>query len=526
LRWHRKKDGAVFPVEIARNFYRFRGREVRVAAIRDISDRIRDHEALRRSETKFRTLFDLTADAVMLLDEKGFLDCNPAALAIFGCATREEFCSHHPGDLSPPLQPDGTDSRTLANRQIATALEKGSNHFEWMHKRADTGEVFAADVLLSAMEMDGKQVLQATVRDISEQRRMEERIANVVKQQQAILDISPIGISHNKGRIIQWSNHTHCAMFGYTPEELRGMDTSALFCCKEDYERVEREIAARIPQGLVCTLEMAYKRKNGTHFWCFAQGRALDANDLSAGVIWALIDITERKRAEEELRASHEQLRALAARVQAVREEERTRVAREIHDVLAQELTRLKIDIVLIARLLAQPPGELEQILAREKLAAMAVTTDVAIQSVQRIVTDLRPVVLDTLGLVAAIDWQAEEFQARTAIQCQLRLPPKDPPLDHDRSTALFRILQESLTNVARHAGATRVSVDLRCEAGYVTLTIQDNGRGIQESEARSPEAMGLLGLRERAIMLGGSCDIRGRPGEGTRVEARIPLPH
>ena len=133
-------------------------------------------EALSRSETKFRTLYNSTRDAVMLLDERGFFDCNQATLAIFGCATREEFCMNHPADLSPPVQPDGTDSRTLAGQRIATALEKGSHHFEWVHKRVDTGETFPAEVLLSAMELDGKRVLQAVVRDITERKRMEETL--------------------------------------------------------------------------------------------------------------------------------------------------------------------------------------------------------------------------------------------------------------------------------------------------------------------------------------------------------------
>ncbi len=127
-------------------------------------------EALHRSETKFHTLFDSTRDAVMLLDAKGFFDCNPATLTVFGCASREEFCSKHPADVSPPMQPDGTNSLTLANQRVATALEKGGNHFEWMHKRVDTGEPFPADVLLSAMELDGKLVLQAVVRDITERK--------------------------------------------------------------------------------------------------------------------------------------------------------------------------------------------------------------------------------------------------------------------------------------------------------------------------------------------------------------------
>jgi PAS domain S-box-containing protein len=130
-------------------------------------------EALRRSETRFHTLYDSTRDAVMLLDTKGFFDCNPATLTMFGCATREEFCSKHPADVSPPMQPDGTDSRTQANQRIDTALEKGSNHFEWMHKRVDTGGIFPTEVLLSAMKLDGKPVLQVVVRDITERKQNE-----------------------------------------------------------------------------------------------------------------------------------------------------------------------------------------------------------------------------------------------------------------------------------------------------------------------------------------------------------------
>jgi diguanylate cyclase (GGDEF)-like protein/PAS domain S-box-containing protein len=142
----------------------------------DITNRKRAEEALHRSEMKFRTLYDSTSDAVMLLDEKGFFDCNKATLAIFGCATLEEFCLKHPYDLSPPKQPCGTDSMVLANQMIATAMEKGSIHFEWMHKRNDTGKTFPADVLLNAMELDGKRVVQAVVRDITELKRSKEKM--------------------------------------------------------------------------------------------------------------------------------------------------------------------------------------------------------------------------------------------------------------------------------------------------------------------------------------------------------------
>ena len=139
-----------------------------VGILRDITERKRAEEALRRSETKFRTLYDSTSDAVMLADQKGFFDCNRATLAMFGCATREEFCSKHPADVSPPAQPDGTDSLTLANQRIGRAMEKGSHFFEWVHRRADTGATFPAEVLLTALQLDGRPVVQAVVRDITE----------------------------------------------------------------------------------------------------------------------------------------------------------------------------------------------------------------------------------------------------------------------------------------------------------------------------------------------------------------------
>jgi diguanylate cyclase (GGDEF)-like protein/PAS domain S-box-containing protein len=172
-----RKDGSSFPVDYSSMPIKKNGRVIgAVVTFRDITKRKWAEEALQRSEVKFRTLYDSTSDAVMLLDKKGFFDCNKATLAIFGCATREEFCKKHPGDLSPQQQPCGTDSMVLANQMIATAMKEGNIHFGWMHKRNDTGETFPADVLLTAMELDGKPVVQAVVRDITELKRSEEKM--------------------------------------------------------------------------------------------------------------------------------------------------------------------------------------------------------------------------------------------------------------------------------------------------------------------------------------------------------------
>jgi signal transduction histidine kinase len=154
----------------------------------------------------------------------------------------------------------------------------------------------------------------------------------------------------------------------------------------------------------------------------------------------------------------------------------------------------------------------------------MSIATDTAITSVQRIATELRPVVLDSLGLCAAIEWQAKDFETRTGIRCSATVPEVSSTLSRDHSTALFRILQESLTNVARHSKATLVEIELHCEDGWILLEVRDNGCGVRANELTDPKSLGLLGMRERAALLGGQCQIRNSPLGGTAVEARLPL--
>jgi signal transduction histidine kinase len=231
-------------------------------------------------------------------------------------------------------------------------------------------------------------------------------------------------------------------------------------------------------------------------------------------------EIAERKRAEEQVRRSEENLRALAARLESVREEERTRIAREIHDELGQVLTGLKMDLTwVVKRLPPKQPAALT-----EKIGAMFELIDDSVNAVRRISSGLRPEALDQLGLAAAIEWQLREFQMRTGIRCKVALPEEPLNADQDRSTALFRIFQELLTNVARHANATKVEVTLRLQDWAMLLEVQDNGRGIVEQEINQPQSLGLLGMRERAFPFGGRFEIAGTRGKGTRATVRIPL--
>ena len=235
-------------------------------------------------------------------------------------------------------------------------------------------------------------------------------------------------------------------------------------------------------------------------------------------------EIAERKLVEDELRNSREQLRTLASRLQAAREEERIGIAREIHDVLAQELTRLKFDLVWLQRRLTHPENRLDTESLLDRISEMGQITDTAIQSVQKIATELRPAVLDSLGLCAAVEWQARDFQTRSGILCRANVPGEEPPIGKDAATAIFRILQESLTNVLRHAGASRVDLLLQQEENHLLFIVRDNGCGVAPETISDPLSIGLTGMRERALLLGGQFFIRGRPESGTIIEVRIPL--
>lgn len=226
--------------------------------------------------------------------------------------------------------------------------------------------------------------------------------------------------------------------------------------------------------------------------------------------------------AEFQLKSSREQLRRLSAHTQSAREEERTRISREIHDELGQALTGLKMDLSWLDKKL-QSENFVDQPI-QEKIAAMYSLINSTIKSVRKISSELRPGVLDYLGIAAAIEWQAQEFQSRTGIECKLVSMPKELNLDQNFSTALFRIFQETLTNVARHANATLIEVELLLQNGNIILRIHDNGRGITEEEIINTKSFGLLGMRERTFLLGGEFTIKGELGGGTTVTVTIPV--
>lgn len=227
----------------------------------------------------------------------------------------------------------------------------------------------------------------------------------------------------------------------------------------------------------------------------------------------------ERELAEEKFRRSHDQLRALTGHLQFVREEERTRIAREVHDELGQALTGLKLDLSWLAGKLTAARQ------LQKKIKAMSAQVDGTIHAVRRIATELRPGVLDSLGLAAAIEWQAAEFQERTGIRCEMKIDVTEMIWERNFSTACFRVFQETLTNIIRHAHATHVEVRLAQVENELLLTVHDNGRGITEREITHAKSIGLIGMKERATQAGGVVLFSGGPGQGTTVTLRVPVP-
>ncbi|TAK09280.1 MAG: response regulator [Candidatus Manganitrophaceae bacterium] len=233
----------------------------------------------------------------------------------------------------------------------------------------------------------------------------------------------------------------------------------------------------------------------------------------------------EHRQADDELKNSRQQLRDLAARLNSIREKERAWISREIHDELGQLFTSIKYELSLLRKRIVKQEGHSEaKTDIEERLKTTSDMVDTAIKTVQKIATELRPGILDDLGLMAAIEWQASEFQQRTGIACRLHTDLQIVQLDHEQATAVFRIFQEVLTNIVRHAGATRVEIRIKEKAGRLYVDIKDNGRGITAEERFNPKSLGLLGMRERVLLLNGEIRISGASKKGTHVHLKIPL--
>ena len=474
----------------------------------------RAQQALRRSEDRLRQIIDTIPTMAWSLRPDGTVDfLNQVWLDYTGLTLTEGL--EDPMRVMHPEDSPRVMEKWLANMAAGEPFED-----EMRLRRAD-GEYRWFLIRTIPLRDEGGNIVKwyGSSIDIEDRKRAEEALRRseaYLAEGQKLSHTGSWALNLSSGDLF-WSQETY-RIFGFDPAKTTATINEAFLerIHPEDRPRIEQELRAAANQK--SRYETDYRIVLPSGSIRYIRDVVNPVTNEAGEVIeryGLAMDVTERKRAEEALQKSRDQLRALAARVQTVREEERTRVAREIHDELGQALTAIKIDLSSLSRALpAHKKQESESIL---KLV------DETLQSVRRISTELRPPILDAVGLVAAVEWAAEDFEARTGTKCRLDLPRQDIVVSPQPATALFRVFQETLTNVARHANATEVSVRLAKEDGNLTLEVHDNGQGVSEAQLSAGSSLGILGMRERALLLGGELTITGARGEGTTVTVRIP---
>ncbi|MBW1896734.1 MAG: PAS domain S-box protein [Deltaproteobacteria bacterium] len=360
-------------------------------------------------------------------------------------------------------------------------------------------------------------IFQIEEKRIEGRQRAEEVLRESEEKYRNVVERSNDGIVIIQDGLIKYANPSVKRMTGYDVDAATDTPFSDFIHADEVDEAMEIYKRRLAGEALPTRYERKLRHKNGSRIDTEMDGGLISYEDKPADLV-IIRDITKRKQAEKELRESREQLRDLSEHLQEAREEERAKVAREIHDDLGQTLTVLKMDLSWLEKKL---PKDQDFLIQKTKLITDLV--DMTIHSVKRIYSGLRPFLLDDLGLVAAIEWMAKGFQNQTGIKCELTFSPGEMVVDKDYATNIFRIFQEALTNVRRHANATSVNVRLEEEAGTLTLTVNDNGRGITEEQISHPKSFGIMGIRERVRALGGEVKVRGIKNKGTTVKVSIP---
>ena len=357
--------------------------------------------------------------------------------------------------------------------------------------------------------------IMGTVQDITDWKKAEDRLQMQAVALQSAGDA--IAITDSLGCLI-YVNPAFTELTGYTLDEVKGRTMRFLNSGMQD-NLFYRDLWDTINSGMVWRGHLVNRRKDGT---LYNEEETITPVKSSGDIVRYFIsikrDITEQIRSERAMKTSMDQLRELSLRLENVREEERKSLSHEVHDELGQVLTAVKMRLVDLEKLSPTISGEIVS-----RIRGAVLLLDDAMTTVRDIAGRLRPGVLDYLGLVAAIEWQTELFQRNYGIQCQILMPLEDLRLSDEQSTVLFRILQEGLTNVARHAGASKVQVTLAEYDGEIIMTVSDDGKGIRQEEIDNPRSFGLLGIRERLRPMAGTCVIRRRESGGTDLLIYLP---
>jgi len=506
-----RKDGKTIWCETMLTRIQYRGRPAVMGNVIDITERKRIEEALQVNKEKYRSLVESTDDSIYLVDSDcRYLFMNEKHLTRFDLPI-DKVIGRTYGEFH------SEEETKEFTKKVNEVFETGKSL--WYEYRSQRDSRYFIRTLSPVKEPDGRTISVTVVsKDITGRKRAEEALWESEQKYKTLTESSLTGIFIYQDGKYMFVNDRFEEIYGYKREELLGKEHLTLIH-PDERESVKQRASQRLKgKAVPQQYEVQRLRKDGKTIWCETMLTRIQYRGRPA-IMGNVIDITERKQAEEELKSSREQLRNLSAYLQSAREQERTNIAREIHDEMGQTLTALKMDLSWLAKKL---PKDQKSLL--EKTRSMSELTDMTIKTVKKVSTELRPGLLDDLGLAAAMEWQAEEFQNRMGIKCELTLDPKDIMLDEKRSTAIFRIFQETLTNVARHAHATRIKVSFKEVAGTLELKVRDNGKGIAEKQISDPKSFGLIGIRERVHPWRGEVNISGIPDKGTTVTVSIPI--
>lgn len=362
--------------------------------------------------------------------------------------------------------------------------------------------------------------------EIAERKRVEEKLRQSEGQLAEAQQLARVG-SWNwdiRNNILTWSDEIY-RIFGLQPQEFAATHEAFLRCVHpDDRDFVAEYIESSLKKKTQINYHLRIVQPNGSVRILHSRGNVIsDEGGNTIRMYGAVQDVTELIETEKELKNSNEKLRALSASLRSAREEEGTRIAREIHDELGSTLASLKWDLEEMDKILSEQKNLLQISALQKKIEAMLQLTNTIIQTTRRIASELRPSILDDFGLVEAIEWQTQLFQERTGIICNSALEQIE--LVNEKATAVFRIFQEALTNVLRHSQATKVEINITEAGGELVLTIRDNGKGFTEDARADQLSFGILGMRERAHLIGGKVEITGIKGKGTTVIVRVPIP-
>ncbi|RJG01317.1 PAS domain S-box protein [Noviherbaspirillum sedimenti] len=485
-----------------------------------VEDRHRSKAALNVSEQRLRSLFEYAPDAIYVCNRSCVAYANAAALQLFGADSPDQVVGHSLLDRVHP------DSQAAAQERILLIIEARETvaPVEVKLQRMDGTAVYAR---ISAMPFDyeNEPVALAFARDITDRKLAEQALRESEERFRCLVALSSEWYwEHDKDLVVTSVAGWKAIKNGKIPEHGIGENSWKIEGIWKDEPswRVQRAtVEARRPFKDF-EYERAEPGPDGSVVWYSISGEPMfDEDGIYKGYRGTGKDITERKLAEEALRQSRARIRDLAAHQSTIKETERKRIARDLHDELGQTLLAIRLDATTLTEQTAAAHPEFHR-----SARLMLEHIDTAMTSVKTIINDLRPFVLD-LGLLAAMEWQVHEFESMSGIPCDLEVDDEDSyrHLDASHSTALFRVLQESLTNITRHAKARQVSIAIRTEEGQLEMTIADDGIGIAQNQRRKKQAFGLVGIEERIKAIGGTFAVDSAPGKGTRLRFSIPLP-